>query len=70
MDLADATLVVVAEKTGIREIISIDAQAARGGVVQPTSLSSRPEGTHSDFDIYRLPGKLLIRNIFKNERHA
>jgi predicted nucleic acid-binding protein len=44
MDFADATLVVAAEKTGLREIISIDA----------------------DFDIYRLPGKLLIRNIFKS----
>lgn len=42
MDFADATLVVAAEKTGIREIISID----------------------SDFDIYRLPGKELIRNVF------
>ncbi|MDR3248190.1 MAG: PIN domain-containing protein [Treponema sp.] len=64
MDFADATLVVAAEKTGIREIVSIDAQAARGGAVQSTSLSSRPEGTHSDFNVYRLPGKLLIRNIF------
>jgi predicted nucleic acid-binding protein len=43
MDFADATLVVAAEKTGLREIISID----------------------SDFDIYRLPGKLLIHNIFR-----
>jgi predicted nucleic acid-binding protein len=42
MDFADATLVVAAEKTGIRQIVSID----------------------SDFDVYRLPGKLLIRNIF------
>jgi predicted nucleic acid-binding protein len=42
MDFADATLVVAAEKTGIRSIISID----------------------SDFDIYRLPGKLQIRNVF------
>jgi len=42
MDFADATLVVAAENTGLREIISID----------------------SDFDIYRLPGKLLIHNIF------
>ncbi len=43
MDFADATLVIAAEKTGIREIISID----------------------SDFDIYRLPGKEMIKNIFK-----
>jgi predicted nucleic acid-binding protein len=42
MDFADATLVVTAEKTGIREIISLD----------------------KDFDIYRLPGKELIRNIY------
>ena len=42
MDFADATLVVTAEKTGIREIISID----------------------KDFDIYRLPGKENIRNIY------
>ncbi|MDR1024529.1 MAG: PIN domain-containing protein [Treponema sp.] len=42
-DLADATLVLVAEKTGIHSIISID----------------------SDFDIYRLPGKMLIKNIFR-----
>jgi predicted nucleic acid-binding protein len=42
MDFADATLVIAAEKTGIRTIISID----------------------SDFDIYRLPGKVLIRNVF------
>jgi len=43
MDFADATLVIAAEQTGIRKIISID----------------------SDFDIYRLPGKVLIENIFK-----
>jgi predicted nucleic acid-binding protein len=39
---ADATLVVAAEKTGIREIISLDR----------------------DFDIYRLPGKEKIRNVY------
>ncbi len=43
MDFADATLVVVAEKTGIRSIISID----------------------SDFDLYRLPEKEYIHNIFR-----
>ncbi|MDR3338138.1 MAG: PIN domain-containing protein [Treponema sp.] len=43
MDFADATLVVAAEKTGIRRIISID----------------------SDFDVYRLPGKERIENIFR-----
>ena len=43
MDFADATLVVTAEKTGIREIISLDR----------------------DFDIYRLPGKEKIRNIYR-----
>jgi uncharacterized protein len=43
MDFADATLVIAAEKTGIKKIISID----------------------SDFDIYRLPGKVKIENIFK-----
>jgi predicted nucleic acid-binding protein len=42
IDFADATLVIAAESTGIRTIISID----------------------SDFDIYRLPGKILIKNIF------
>jgi predicted nucleic acid-binding protein len=42
MDFADATLLIAAEKTGIRRIISTD----------------------SDFDVYRLPGKLMIRNIF------
>ena len=42
MDFADATLVITAEKTGIREIISLD----------------------KDFDIYRLPGREQIRNIF------
>lgn len=42
MDFADATLVIAAEKTGIRQIISID----------------------SDFDIYRLPGKVRIQNVF------
>ncbi len=42
MDFADATLVIAAEKTGIRQIISID----------------------SDFDVYRLPGKVRIQNIF------
>ncbi|MDR0876532.1 MAG: PIN domain-containing protein [Treponema sp.] len=42
MDFADATLVVAAEKTGIRKIISID----------------------SDFDIYRLPGNVKIKNVF------
>ena len=42
MDFADATLVIAAEETGIKKIISID----------------------SDFDIYRLPGKEKIANIF------
>jgi len=42
MDLADATLVITAEKTNIRQIISLD----------------------KDFNIYRLPGKEKIRNIF------
>jgi predicted nucleic acid-binding protein len=42
MDFADATLVVTAEKTGIREIISLD----------------------KDFDIYRLPGKERIHNVY------
>ena len=45
MDFADATLIVTAEKTGIREIISLD----------------------KDFDIYRLPGKEKIRNIYKSD---
>jgi predicted nucleic acid-binding protein len=45
MDFADATLVLAAEKTGIRNIISID----------------------SDFDVYRLPGKEKIHNIFRDE---
>jgi predicted nucleic acid-binding protein len=44
MDFADATLVVAAEKTNIKEIISID----------------------SDFDIYRLPKKEKIDNIFRS----
>jgi len=43
MDFADATLVITAEKTGIREIISLDR----------------------DFDIYRLPGKEQIHNIYQ-----
>jgi predicted nucleic acid-binding protein len=43
MDFADATLVVTAEKTGIKEIISLD----------------------NDFDIYRLPGREEIRNVYK-----
>jgi uncharacterized protein len=42
MDFADATLVITAEKTGIREIISLD----------------------KDFDIYRLPGKEKIHNVY------
>jgi predicted nucleic acid-binding protein len=42
MDFADATLVITAEKTGIREIISLD----------------------KDFNIYRLPGKEKISNIY------
>jgi predicted nucleic acid-binding protein len=46
MDFADATLVIAAEKTGIRKIISIDA----------------------DFDIYRLPGKVLIENLYSEAR--
>jgi len=45
MDFADATLVIAAEKIGIKKIISID----------------------SDFDIYRLPGKVKIENVFKKE---
>ncbi|ENV05221.1 hypothetical protein F967_01970 [Acinetobacter sp. CIP 102637] len=43
MDFADATLVIAAEKTGIRKIISID----------------------TDFDIYRLPNKVQIENVFR-----
>jgi predicted nucleic acid-binding protein len=43
MDFADATLVITAEKTGIREIISLD----------------------KDFDIYRLPGKEKIHNLYQ-----
>jgi len=43
MDFADATLVITAEKTGIKKIISLDR----------------------DFDVYRLPGKEQIQNIFK-----
>ncbi|MCL2210628.1 MAG: PIN domain-containing protein [Treponema sp.] len=43
MDFADASLVVAAEKTGIREIVSLD----------------------EDFDIYRLPGKEKIHNVYK-----
>ena len=42
MDFADASLVITAEKTGIREIISLD----------------------KDFEIYRLPGREKIHNIF------
>jgi predicted nucleic acid-binding protein len=42
MDFADATLVNAAEKTGIKSILSLDA----------------------DFAIYRLPGKVKIKNIF------
>ena len=45
MDFADATLVLAADQTGIRKIISID----------------------SDFDIYRLPGKVRIKNIFRDK---
>jgi len=45
MDFADATLVIAAEKIGIKKIISID----------------------SDFDVYRLPGKVKIENVFKKE---
>jgi predicted nucleic acid-binding protein len=45
MDFADATLVVTAEKTGIREIISLD----------------------KDFDLYRLPGREKIRNVYKHK---
>ncbi|GHU80124.1 pilus biogenesis protein [Spirochaetia bacterium] len=45
MDFADCTLVIAAEKTGIRSIISID----------------------SDFDVYRLPGKVRIENVFQEE---
>ena len=44
MDFADATLVVTAEKTGIREILSLD----------------------KDFDIYRLPGRERIQNVYKS----
>jgi len=43
MDFADATLVITAEKTSIREIISLD----------------------KDFDVYRLPGREQIHNIYK-----
>ncbi|WP_045222350.1 type II toxin-antitoxin system VapC family toxin [Desulfonatronum thioautotrophicum] len=46
MYFADATLVVAAERSGIRTIISID----------------------SDFDVYRLPGKERIANIFAKKR--
>ena len=42
MDFADASLVVASEKSGIKEIISLD----------------------KDFDIYRLPGREKIKNVF------
>jgi predicted nucleic acid-binding protein len=42
MDFADATLIIAAEKTGIKTIMSID----------------------KDFEIYRLPGKVKMKNIF------
>jgi len=45
MDFADATLIITAEKTGIREIISLD----------------------KDFDIYRLPGKERIHNVYDSD---
>jgi predicted nucleic acid-binding protein len=41
MDFADATLINAAEKTGLKSIISLDA----------------------NFEIYRLPGKVKIKNI-------
>jgi predicted nucleic acid-binding protein len=44
MDFADATLVIAAQKTGLKIILSID----------------------SDFDVYRLPGKVKIGNVFQN----
>jgi len=44
MDFADATLVITAEKTNIREIISLD----------------------KDFDVYRLPGKERIHNVYRS----
>ena len=43
MDFADATLIIAAEKTNIREIISLD----------------------KDFDMYILPGKERIHNVYK-----
>lgn len=43
MDFADTTLVIAAEKLGIRQIVSID----------------------SDFNIYRLPGKIMVENIIQ-----
>ncbi|HHY23780.1 MAG TPA: PIN domain-containing protein [Clostridiaceae bacterium] len=42
MDLADATLMLYAEKTGIKEIATID----------------------SDFNVYRIPKKDYLKNIF------
>jgi len=42
MDFADASLVIAAEETKIKKIISID----------------------SDFNVYRLPGKVKIENVF------
>jgi len=47
MDFADATLVVTAEKTGIKKIISLD----------------------KDFEIYRLPGKEKIKNVYYNKNN-
>ena len=44
MDLADATLLIAAEKSGIRKIISFD----------------------KDFDIYCLPGKEKMKNMYKS----
>jgi len=43
IDLADATLLVTAEKSGIRKIVSLD----------------------KDFDVYRLPGREKIVNVYK-----
>ena len=47
MDFADATLVVAAEKSGIRKIISLD----------------------KDFDVYRLPDREKIRNVFTKKKN-
>jgi predicted ABC-type ATPase len=50
----------------LKPIVSSEAQAASGGVVQPASLRSRPEGPHTSY-LYAALGDFLRRKMLDSD---